>query len=225
MQNIHIQIAGYGVDGPNMFFTSDPHHGHRNVIRFCDRPYDDVKEMSTSLINNWNSVVGDDDYVFVLGDLFWFNDSHSIKRVLSQLRGKIYIIPGNHDKMESYYRVDDPRIVICSDIVNLFVEETEADGTVKHHQFVLSHYPQTTWTHRDRGAYNLFGHIHSKAGREGLDQDLILHWNQCDVGVDFWNYTPVCWETLKHKFDTQKQFKYKYERLFKIVRQLIKDLF
>lgn len=225
MQNIHIQIAGYGVEGRKLFYTSDPHYGHRNVIRFCDRPYDDVKKMGTSLIENWNSVVGDDDYVFVLGDLFWFNDSHLIKRVLSQLKGNIFIIPGNHDKMESYYRVDDTRIVICSDIVNLFVEETEADGTVKHHQFVLSHYPLSTWTHRDRGAYNLFGHIHSKTGRDGFDQDLILHWNQCDVGVDFWYYTPVSWETLKHKFDTQKQFKYKYERLFKLIRQIIKDFF
>lgn len=225
MQNIHIKIAGYGVDGRKMFFTSDPHHGHRNVIRFCKRPYENVKDMGVALIENWNRVVDDDDYVFVLGDLFWFNDSHAIKRALSQLKGNIFIIPGNHDKMESYYRVDDPRIVICSDIVNLFVEETDADGNVKNHQFVLSHYPLTTWTHRDRGAYNLFGHIHSKLGREGLDQDLILHWNQCDVGVDYWNYTPVEWVTLKHKFDTHKQFKYKYKQLFKMIRQLMKELF
>lgn len=225
MQNIHIKIAGYGVDGRKMFFTSDPHYGHRNVIRFCKRPYENVKDMGATLIENWNRVVDDDDYIFVLGDLFWFNDSHAIKRVLSQLKGNIFIIPGNHDKMDAYHRVDDPRIVICSDIVNLFVEETDADGNVKHHQFVLSHYPLTTWTHRDRGAYNLFGHIHSKLGREGLDQDLILHWNQCDVGVDYWNYTPVEWVTLKHKFDTHKQFKYKYKQLFKMIRQLMKELF
>jgi calcineurin-like phosphoesterase family protein len=49
-----------------------------------------------------------------------------------------------------------------------------------------------TWPHRERGVYQFFGHIHSQPGRaEGVDQDLPLHWNQLDVGCDFWDYKPV----------------------------------
>ena len=53
----------------NIFFTSDFHVGHTNVIRFDGRPFKDVDEMNQSLIDNWNSVVGDEDVVFYLGDL------------------------------------------------------------------------------------------------------------------------------------------------------------
>ena len=54
-----------------------------------------------------------------------------------------------------------------------------------------------TWPHRENGAINLFGHIHSKSDRtEGVDQDLPLHYNQCDVGCDYWNYEPVKIDTL-----------------------------
>ena len=84
MQKLHIQLE----KGQKIWFTSDLHLGHRNVIKFCNRPWEDEKEMGKSLIENWNNTVGDNDIVFVLGDTFWFNDSHSIKRVLSQLKGK-----------------------------------------------------------------------------------------------------------------------------------------
>ena len=78
--------------------------------------------MGSKLIENWNSVVRENDIVFVLGDVFWFNDSHSIKRVLNQLKGIIYIIPGNHDNFESYHRViDNPRFILCDDIIRLIL--------------------------------------------------------------------------------------------------------
>ena len=40
-------------DNQKIFFSSDQHFGHRNVINFCDRPYADVKEMNQSLIDNY----------------------------------------------------------------------------------------------------------------------------------------------------------------------------
>lgn len=190
MQKLHIEIS----PGQKIWFTSDLHLGHRNVIRFCDRPFADEKEMGRGLIQNWNDTVGDNDIVFVLGDTFWFNDSHSIKRVLSQLKGKdIYILPGNHDDFESYHRVVDPRIHLCADIVVVwFTEENKPKREVW-----LSHYPMMTWPHRENGTYQFFGHIHSQPDKfEGVDQDLPLHWNQADVGCDYWNWKPVELDTL-----------------------------
>lgn len=192
MQKLHIQLE----EGQTLWFTSDLHFGHRNVIRFCERPFENEKEMGEKLIENWNSVVGDNDIVFVLGDTFWFNDSRGIKKALSQLKGKtIYMLPGNHDDFEHYHRVDDERIVLCPDVVVLWLQEY---GQKKIQEIWMSHYPMMTWPHRDNGAWQLFGHIHSKVGRtSGIDQDLPLHWNQCDVGCDFWDYKPVELDTIR----------------------------
>lgn len=185
MQKIHIQLKS----NQKIWFTSDLHLGHRNVIRFCNRPFTDEKEMGPALIQNWNDTVGDDDIVFILGDTFWFNDSTAIKKVLSKLKGgAIYILPGNHDDFERYYRVDDPRIVLCQDIVVVWITEE----CKKTKEIWLSHYPMMTWPHRENDTYQFFGHIHSQEGKtEGVDQDLPLHWNQADVGCDYWNWKPV----------------------------------
>ena len=179
MEKIHITDK-------KIFFTSDLHFGHRNVIKFSNRPFADTQEMEEKLIKNWNDTITNEDIVFVLGDTFWFNDSHTIKKILEQLNGgKIYFIPGNHDDFEKYYRVfENDRYVFCKDIVVLFTKKLE---------IWLSHYPMMTWPHRvSKNCFQLFGHIHSKEGvTEGVDQDLPLHKNQFDVGCDYWDYKPV----------------------------------
>lgn len=195
MQKIHIKLN----KGQKIWFTSDLHFGHRNVIRFCNRPWFNEKQMGLGLIDNWNETVSDEDIVFVLGDTFWFNDSRSIKKVLSQLKGKdIYILPGNHDNFDAYHRVDDPRIHLCADVVVMWLESEEDLGWPKKIMEVwMAHYPMMTWPHRENGAIQLFGHIHSQQGKtDGVDQDLPLYWNQSDVGCDYWNYHPVSFETL-----------------------------
>lgn len=199
MKKLHIKLE----PGQKLWFTSDTHFGHRNVIRFCNRPFEDIKKMSAALIKNWNECVKEDDIVFVLGDVFWFNDSLSIKRVLTQLNGIIYIIPGNHDEFDSYHRiVDNPRFILCDDVVQLFLESEDNRWHRKIMEIWMSHYPLMTWPHREKGAIDLFGHIHSKPeGRDGVDQDLPLHKNQCDVGVDYWGYKPVQFEKLLEKMN------------------------
>ena len=89
--------------GQKVFFTSDPHYGHRNIIKFCNRPYNDTKEMEQALIKNWNDVVSNNDIVFILGDIVWFEGRNNTKRILDQLKGKeIHIIPGNHDNRDNF---------------------------------------------------------------------------------------------------------------------------
>lgn len=216
MQKLHIDLQ----EGQKIWFTSDLHLGHRNVIRFCNRPFTDEKAMGKSLIENWNNTVGDNDIVFVLGDTFWFNDSHSIKRVLSQLKGKdIYILPGNHDDFDHYYRVDDMRIHLCADIVVVWITEENQPKR----EVWLSHYPMMTWPHRENGAYQFFGHIHSQPDKfDGVDQDLPLHWNQADVGCDYWNWTPIDIDTLIAYCTMKKEKMEKIASMFDKLRRLSK---
>ena len=84
-------------DPEHTFFTSDTHFGHANIINLCNRPFKDVNHMNDMLVENWNSVVTDDDTVFHLGD-FALGGSAVWSNVLSRLKGKIYLILGNHDR-------------------------------------------------------------------------------------------------------------------------------
>lgn len=86
----------YKFDGSKVFFTSDTHFYHGNIIRFCNRPFKSVEMMNETIISNWNNTVGQDDIVFHLGD-FCLGGSAEWTKMLDRLNGKIYLILGNHD--------------------------------------------------------------------------------------------------------------------------------
>jgi calcineurin-like phosphoesterase family protein len=83
-------------DGSGVFFTSDTHFNHTNIIRYCQRPFNDVAEMNETLIGNWNQTVGNEDIVFHLGD-FCIGSAAEWSQILDRLNGKIYLILGKHD--------------------------------------------------------------------------------------------------------------------------------
>ena len=88
MQKINIILA----PDQHIYFTSDMHFGHRNVIRFCNRPFADEKEMAQGLIKNWNDKVKSNDFVFSLGDFSWFTGRHQVKKLVEQLALPICIL-------------------------------------------------------------------------------------------------------------------------------------
>ena len=85
-----------GKDPTKIFFTSDTHFGHGNIINFCKRPYENVAKMDNALIENWNATVGPTDDVYHLGD-FCFNGIQRWWELIGALNGRIHLILGNHD--------------------------------------------------------------------------------------------------------------------------------
>ena len=59
-----------------IYYIADMHFGHKNVLRFDNRPFADTELMDEVLIHNWNERVTDEDTVYVLGDAFWKNEDH-----------------------------------------------------------------------------------------------------------------------------------------------------
>lgn len=81
------------IDGKRVWFISDMHFGHRNIIRWCRPEFRNLKDMHRRIISNWNFHVGRYDRVFCLGD---FGDF----RLFKKLNGKITLAKGNHDNKQ-----------------------------------------------------------------------------------------------------------------------------
>lgn len=92
------------------WFTSDLHFWHKNICKYCNRPFETTEEMNQALINNWNSVVKEDDIVFVLGDM-GFCGYDKLEPLMSQLNGKKYLIQGNHDSDKIVFRLYEANII------------------------------------------------------------------------------------------------------------------
>ena len=162
----------YKFDGSKVYFTSDTHFNHANIIGFCNRPFKSVEEMNEKLIENWNNVVGADDIVFHLGD-FCLGGSAEWTKVLDRLNGKIYLIQGNHD------------------MKNLRLGYTQ--------RFDLNHCPFLCYGGAYRDTWQLFGHVHTSKYNTGKDKSRLAYLfpTQYDVGVDNNNFTPVFFEQVK----------------------------
>lgn len=189
MEKIHIDLEPH----QRIFFTSDTHFGHKNVLEFCQRPFVDIKDMAVRMIENWNSVVRPCDFVFHQGDVCWFNSRHETRKILNQLNGTIYVTLGNHDKKEQFELCDPEKIKVLGDVTTLYVTGNEMqEKPSKPIEIFLSHEPMMTWPHRERGVPNLFGHVHWGPNCQNkTDNDLPLWPLQYDTGTDNNNYTPI----------------------------------
>ena len=148
----------YKFDGSRVFFTSDTHFNHTNIIRFCNRPFKDVAHMNETIIANWNSVVGPDDIIFHLGD-FCLGDSAEWINVLNRLNGKIYLIAGNHDikNLRQNYTKYFEQITM-----QMHIE-------VDKQKIYLSHCPFLCYGGVYRDTWQLFGHVHTSRHNTGKD--------------------------------------------------------
>ena len=223
MEKIHIQLK----EGQKVFFTSDLHIGHRNVLRFCNRPFLDEKDMLKGLVENWNSVVGEEDIVFDLGDMFWWESRHEIKKVINKLNGKIYKIPGNHDMdVKRLYELCDPeKVTVCESIVAVYLEgltKEESWENRKVQEIWLCHMPLATWPHWEF-TIQLFGHIHSGPLAENavdvVGKDLLLNKSQYDVGVDNNDFKPIEIREIFEKLRKRKAQTERYRTEMKLASQ------
>lgn len=170
-----------------LWFTSDNHFGHANIIRFCNRPFDDMEHMTADMVRRWNACVQPDDDVFIVGDLCWKAASYGIA-VVEQLNGRKHLVRGNHDKGCLGSRRFRDLFVEIADLLTVKVPDDDAPGGMQ--RIVLCHYAMQVWDQSHRGAWHLHGHSH---GTLTSPQTM----KRLDVGADCWAYAPVSYGEIR----------------------------
>lgn len=153
------------------WFISDNHFNHENIIKYCNRPFKNVKEMDEYMIKQWNSVVDKKDLVYHLGDFALGLKPEEYKELINKLNGDIILIRGNHERRGK--------------------EFLERVGFLEVHKkiilgnYILSHRPQDE-NQIPEGFKNIHGHIHGYGYKESIDKSKYIN-----VSVDVHDYKPI----------------------------------
>lgn len=155
--------------------------GHVKDFLWKPRGFSNIEEHDATIIKNFNSIVNDDDDLYILGDLM-LNDNENGLEKLSKLKGKIHIIFGNHDsqnKIDLYQSLENIKGGCYATVLKY-----------KKAHFYLSHYPTITANPLGQNAWyknlvNLYGHTHQK-DKFYNNNPYMYH-----VGVDSHNCFPV----------------------------------
>lgn len=173
----------------DVWFTSDTHYDHVNVIKYCRRPFLkdaalgwidgnlDVEAMNETMIERWNAVVRPHAQVYHLGDVMLgpgYTLLERLTKLRARLNGVITLILGNHDRSVNVYRnAGFDRVMRSAMLCN-----DPRVGLVH-----MRHHPPRI----NSGMFELCGHVHERWKR----RDGVIN-----VGVDQWGFAPVHFETL-----------------------------
>lgn len=156
------------------YVYSDPHFDSESIIRNGRRPFCNVADMNSKLIENYNSVVHKQDICYWLGDIMYGATPEKVKKILQQMRGRKYLILGNHDRghSENWWLSCGFDKVFTHPIYDA------------EHFILLSHEPLPEFGNLP-GIANIHGHIHIQ------DYDFKNHAHCINVCVEKTDYKPV----------------------------------
>lgn len=167
--------------GKNIWFISDTHFGHNNIIKFSNRPYLDIDTMNEMLIKSFNDHVSPNDISIWVGDVS-FKGVEESKRIIRRMNGYKILVVGNHDferkKGIKPLAMDEVHIVY-----NLQMSESKV---------AFTHYPMDNLP---EGWVDVHGHVHI-GGHHADEVESTTHIN---VNCEFWDYKPIPLEVIYDK--------------------------
>jgi calcineurin-like phosphoesterase family protein len=176
-----------------LWFYSDPHFFHHNIIRYANRPYQNVEDMNQDLILKLNSKVGKNDKVIFVGDMFFFKrnkeDIQKCLDIFHALNGnhKTLIIE-NHDKSSFFLPYD---MSVKSLTINIQNEEV----LINHYPYRPTDRPEMTRRPLDEGKFLVHGHSHNKVKVKN---------KMINVCCDSWDYFPISLEEISEIIESIK---------------------
>lgn len=167
--------------GQDIWIWSDLHFGHKNIIRFSNRPFPDIPTMDEMLIKNFNDLVKPDDISIWVGDVS-FRPYTETAKILYRLNGYKILIVGNHDfeKKKGVRKMPFDEVHI---VYNLTVGETLV---------AFTHYPIDNLSDK---WVNVHGHVHIG----GHHADEVPSTSHINVNCEFHDYKPLNLDTLVKK--------------------------
>lgn len=193
-----------------VWFTSDLHFKHKNIIKYCNRPFENTDEMTEVLIDIWNKIVAKEDVVFILGD-FCFGGYARWEEILKRLNGELHLILGNHDPEKIANKLLENGYLKSISSMELI----EVDGQ----ELFLCHFPMIDWPNKERGSIMLHGHIHS------LYNDINLSEKHYDVGIDYNDYEPVCLNEIYNSLKNYKKPHTTFKQVLQTIGKYFKELY
>lgn len=178
----------------NIWFSSDWHLDHKNIIKFDKRPFNSIEEMNESIIVNYNKLVNYDDDFYFLGDFCFSSNKSKIENFLSRLTGNLHFIKGNHDHRDIIKLYEK-----YGQYLGELKEITVNTGDVIEQKIVLCHYAMKVWNKSHRGSWHLYGHSHHSLPDDNNSLSF-------DVGCNGWDYKPLNLMDVK-KVMNKKTFK------------------
>ena len=167
------------------YLIADLHYGHANIIEYEHRPFDSAQEMDEKLIKLWNSIINDDDLVYVLGDFTLSRRMSTIKTLVKQLKGRKILIMGNHDTRKP------------KDYIECGFEVATRKPMMVEPGVILMHEPFEDASLIAPNYVYFFGHVH--ANKTLMDEYL----NCMCVSVERIDYRPIdldeCIKMLRRK--------------------------
>lgn len=144
---------------PRKLYIADLHFFHNNLNRSMDmRGFENYEVMNEKLIEIWNENVNERDEIYILGD-FSISKAEDTENILKRLKGKKYLIEGNHDKFLKNKNFDRELF----EWIKPYAEIRDNGRKV-----ILSHYPIVCYNGQykitKKGApitYMLYGHVHN----------------------------------------------------------------
>jgi len=146
-----------------IFLTADTHINHPFAAKLRGMKLDEMNEL---IINNWNNQVqkSSNSVIYHLGD-FAFGKNDEVRKIRNRLKGKIFLILGNHDYKNNIQRLTD----CFTDIRDLYTLN------YMKQKIILCHYCMNTYDSSHYDSYHCFGHSHCSYNPSG---------KRMDVGVD-----------------------------------------
>lgn len=155
-----------------IFLYADPHFGHKKIIEYENRQFENIKVMDDCLIQKWNEIIKPHNKVLILGD-FSFHVAENTKKIIETLNGEKMLIMGNHDLRKS----NKAWLKLGFDTVSRY--------PIIYQNIIFSHEP-----YESPSPYlNIHAHLHSNK--------LLSNRHHC-VSYEHYNY-PVPLKTILNK--------------------------
>jgi len=162
----------------DIWFTSDFHFGHFNIIRYCNRPFANVQVMDDAIADGVNTCVKPNDVLYFLGD-FCLGRAEQVIAYRKRLACKtIHFVEGNHDKVTRTQQQLFTTWGVLSEI------------NIAKQKIVLCHYAMRVWPHHAQGAWHFYGHSHGNLPDDSRSLSI-------DVGVDAHAFQPWQFDELQ----------------------------